>query len=211
MRVGLIVEGIPDAKVCEYLARRLSPGLEIETVPLGGKPRLRKRCGQTAKLLLDEGCDRVVIVWDLYPADWQDPDYRKSRRKRKTRPSCTQDRQFFESALGAASVDLQHVCLVCINAMLETWLLSDIRAVNTVLSSRTRRSTVKDPPHLDRNQDPKSLMINIFRQEGRGRNARYSDVDHAIRIAEAIPPDSRDLNRLRKFHSFEVFERCVST
>ena len=211
MRVGFIVEGIPDKLVCEHLARRINPDLDVETVPLGAKPRLLKRCGQTAKLLLDEGFDRVVVVWDLYPAEWENPARAKQLSMQKTRPSCNLDRERVERALETAAVDLGRVCLVCIEAMLETWLLTDIRAVNAVLSTKTRRANVKKPPRLERNQDPKSLMINIFRQEGRGRKSGYSDVEDAIRIAKAIPKESRDLNRLRKLDSFAQFERCISS
>lgn len=211
MKVGLISEGLPDRKVLEYLAKRISPEIKVVSRTLGKKPDLIADCGEIAKLLLELGCDRVIIVWDLYPAEWESPARANELRKQKTRPSCGQDRNRVESALETAAVDLRRVCLVCIEAMLETWLLTDIRAVNAVLSTKTRRANVKKPPRLERNQDPKSLMINIFRQEGRGRKFGYSDVEDAIRIAKAIPKESRDLNRLRKLDSFAQFERCISS
>ena len=73
MKVGLIVEGLPDRDVLSYLAKRISSGIHIKSRALGKKPQLIKHCGEAAKLLLDTGCCRVVIVWDLYPAKWGKP------------------------------------------------------------------------------------------------------------------------------------------
>ena len=67
MSIAFIVEGIPDAAVCSYLAKRIEPELVVKAFPLGKKPDLIKNCGQTAKDLLADGYDRVVIVWDLHP------------------------------------------------------------------------------------------------------------------------------------------------
>ena len=209
MKLGLIVEGLPDRKVLEYLAKRINPEIKVESRTLGKKPDLIADCGEIVKLLLQLGCDRVIIVWDLFPAEWENPVSKKRLSKKKNTPTCEQDRVRIESALETAAVDLCRVCLVCIDAMLETWLLTDIRAVNVVLSTKIRRANVKPPPRLERNQDPKSLMINIFRQEARGQKSVYSDVDDAIKIAKAIPKDSRDLNRLRKLDSFIQFEHCI--
>ena len=210
MKVGLILEGLPDRKVLEYLAKRINPDITLVSRTLGKKPDLFADCGEIAKLLLELGCNRVIIVWDLFPAEWENPVKTKRLSIKKTRPTCVQDRERIKSTLEAAAVDLCRVCLVCIDAMLETWLLSDIRAVNAVLSTKTHRANVKPPPKLERNQDPKSLLIDVFRQEGRGGKSVYSDVNDAIRIAKAIPKDYRDLNRLRKLDSFVQFERCIA-
>jgi hypothetical protein len=73
MKVGLILEcqvDGPDEKVLRNLLNRFSPGIEISTLPQGNKANLLQQCGIAAKRLLDDGCDRVVIIWDLYPADW---------------------------------------------------------------------------------------------------------------------------------------------
>src|SRR5436190_6183362 len=70
MKVGMIFECGPDGadrKVCEHLARLLQPGLEIVGVTLGDKKQLLAGCGGAALGLLYEGCERIVIVWDLYP------------------------------------------------------------------------------------------------------------------------------------------------
>lgn len=209
MKVGLIVEGIPDAKVCEYFAKRIKPDIQIRTLPLGAKPRLLKKCGRAAKLLLEEGFDRVIIVWDLYPAEWEDPFNANRKSNVNAKPCCKQDRKTIKSSLQQASTDLKRIYLVCIETMLEIWLLIDIRAINSILSTQTRKSSIRKPPHLERNKDPKSLMINIFKKESKGGKSSYNDVDDAIRIARAIPKESNDLKRLKKLDSFVRFESGI--
>ena len=206
MKVGLIVEGIPDAQVCEYLAGRIKPNIKVRTLPLGAKPQLLKRCGRIANLLLEEGYDRVVIVWDLYPARWEIRSKSKQKGKAKAKPTCKQDCHTIVNKLQDTGADLNRVYLVCIETMLEIWLLIDIRAINNILSTKTRASGIRKPPHLDRNQDPKSLMINMFENVGK----TYSDVDDAIRIAKAIPEEPDDLKRLKKLDSFLQFARAIT-
>ena len=75
MKVGLILEcggGGPDQQVCVYLIRRVAPQVELTCVTLSNKPRLIAECGAVAATLLRDGCERVVIVWDLFPA-WRKP------------------------------------------------------------------------------------------------------------------------------------------
>src|SRR5437016_5117087 len=70
MKVGLILEGNPkgpDQQVCELLARRIREDLFIETVTMGNKPSLISGCGDAAAGLLASGCERVLVIWDLYP------------------------------------------------------------------------------------------------------------------------------------------------
>ena len=68
MKVGLILEGLPDLKVLEYLAKRINPEIKVVSRTLGKKPDLIADCGEIAKLLLNLGCDHVIVVWDLFPA-----------------------------------------------------------------------------------------------------------------------------------------------
>ena len=91
MSIAFIVEGIPDAAVCSYLAKRIEPELVVKAFPLGKKPDLIKNCGQTAKDLLADGYDRVIIVWDLHPAEWGEQGRTTKRRKKKKKSSCRED------------------------------------------------------------------------------------------------------------------------
>lgn len=69
MKIGMIFECGPDGtdrKVCENLARRLQSDIEIVSVTLDNKPKLLAECGLTATTLIRAGCEKIVIVWDLY-------------------------------------------------------------------------------------------------------------------------------------------------
>ena len=99
MKVGMIFECGPngaDKAVCEQLAKMLKPDLEISSVTLDNKPNLLSDCGDATALLLAEGCDRVVIIWDLYPP-W---------REKKQRPCRQEDRQAIMNSLQKAKVSI---------------------------------------------------------------------------------------------------------
>ena len=69
MKIGMIFECGPngaDQQVCEHLAHRLLPDIEVVPVTLSKKPELLSGCGPAAANLLREGCERIIIVWDLY-------------------------------------------------------------------------------------------------------------------------------------------------
>ena len=86
MKIGFIVECGPqgaETKVIPYLANRVKANIQIvEPVSLDDKDKLRRECGQWAKSLLDQGCARVVIVWDLLP-DWGEYEKRGCRHEDK--------------------------------------------------------------------------------------------------------------------------------
>ncbi|MGE0825386.1 MAG: hypothetical protein AB7G75_27675 [Candidatus Binatia bacterium] len=124
MKVGMIFECGPDGadlQVCRYLARLLQSDIEIAHVTLDNKPKLVSECGAAAARLLAEGCERVVIVWDLHPP-W---------RSNKQKPCRKEDRETISSALSRAGVDAQQVSLVCIEEELEAWLIADGRALTS--------------------------------------------------------------------------------
>ena len=70
MKIGMIFECGPqeaDKKVCERVARQIKPDIQITSVTLDNKPNLITNCGKVAAQLIKQGCDRILIVWDLYP------------------------------------------------------------------------------------------------------------------------------------------------
>lgn len=207
MSIAFIVEGIPDEEVCCYLAKRIDPALAVKAFPLGKKPDLIKKCGHTAKNLLDDGYERVVIVWDLHPSEWQTirTGKRQAKKKQKSKACLKKDRERILTALQNAGADLARVYLVCVDAMLETWLLRDKRAVEKQLSTRTRTYRIGRRLRLDRENDPKSLLTSIFREAGRSGRKPYNDVNDAVKIAMCIPRESEDLKRLRKDKTFGRF------
>ncbi|HAG85837.1 MAG TPA: hypothetical protein DCL61_33030 [Cyanobacteria bacterium UBA12227] len=196
MKVGMIFECGPDGadkQVCEHLARMLQPDIEISSVTLDNKPNLLSECGATAAQLLEDGCDRIIIVWDLHPP-W---------REKKQPPCLKEDRAAIMDSLAQAGVTSPHVHLVCIKEELEAWLLADGRAISAVLSKPTHPVKVKDKKNPEGIKNPKKQLNKIF-QENTGR--RYEDRQHAKMIVEKL----EDLNKLRRSITFVRFAEKVA-
>lgn len=191
MKMGLIFECGPagaDKIVCELLARRLKPGIQITSVPLDNKPRLLVDCGPAAAQLFQEGCERVVIVWDLYPP-WRSAGGQPCRRT---------DRQAIAKSLAKTGLKHKPVFLVCIEEELEAWLIADGRALSQVLSRPTHLVKVPDTKKPDQTSKPKTKLMKVFQQKS---GKPYSDRIHARLIVEALP----DLNRIKRCASFVRF------
>ena len=93
--IGFIFECGPqgaDKHVCEYLASQLRPGVKPISRTMDNKPNLLEGAASVAKRLLEEGCERVLIVWDLRPA-WPD---------KKEKPCRATERQTLLDALAQA-------------------------------------------------------------------------------------------------------------
>jgi uncharacterized protein DUF4276 len=195
MKVGMIFECCvdgPDQKVCEYLAKQIVPGLEVSSRSLVNKKFLVEECGEIAAALLNEECEKVLIVWDLYPAWRQD----------RERPCRHEDKENIRLSLTNAEVDLEKVRMVCIEEELEAWLLADGRAVSKVLSTQIREVSVGDGKKPERIDKPKTRMMKLFQQNKR----EYADHIHAIKIAEALP----DLKRIRRSKTFMYFAQKLT-
>jgi hypothetical protein len=195
MKVGFIVEGGPDSadkQVCEYLAKRIGEeegrNLSTRAIPLGNKRELIRDCGKTACRLLKEGCERILVVWDLYPA-WREDGEKPCREK---------DREEILKSLRNVGISLEIVKLVCIREELEAWLIADGQAISEVLSRPTHPVRVGDETRPERVRNPKKALQRIFREK---RNLDYNDRIHAVRIAQAM----RDFGRIRKVCSFKRF------
>ncbi len=194
MKVGMIFECGPqgaDKKVCEYLAKRVRSDLEIKSETLNDKPNLIAECGTVAAELLEDGYERVVIVWDLYPA-W----------RRGTRPCRKEDRDGIMDSLTSAGVELDKVALVCIEEELEAWLLADNRAISEVLSRPTHKVNIGRQRNPQRG-NPKKRITKLF-YENIGRP--YRDLKYAEMIVQAIP----DLQRIRRIDTFRRFALKVA-
>lgn len=193
-KVGLILECGPegtDRKVCARLAGRIADEanqeIELSFATLNNKKILVAECGAAAARLLGEGCDRVIIVWDLHPP-WRD-----------TEPCRREDRENITASLNAADVDLARVHLVCISEELEAWLLADGRALSDFLSTPAHPVHVRDYRWSESVRNPKREVYRLF--EGT-RWRRYDDIIHADMIIRRLP----DLSKIRRCPSFQRFE-----
>jgi hypothetical protein len=162
--------------------------LSTRAIPLGNKKELIRDCGTTARRLLEEGYERIVVVWDLYPA-WREDGENPCRKE---------DREEILESLQNAAIPNGVVKLVCIREELEAWLIADGRAVSAVLSRPTHPVTVGDETRPERVRNPKKALNRIFKEK---RNLDYNDRIHAVRIAQAMP----DFRRVRKAPSFVRF------
>lgn len=195
MKVGMIFECGPkgaDRTVCEHLAKRIRSDLEIKSETLDNKPNLIAECGTVAAQLLEDGCERVVIVWDLYPA-W---------REKGAKPCRKEDREGIAASLTSAGLELDKVALVCIEEELEAWLLADNRAISIVLSRPTHKVDIKRQRNPERG-NPKKRMTKLFNENA---GQPYRDLKHAETIAKAIP----DFQRLRRVDTFRRFALKVA-
>ena len=196
MKVGMIFEcgdEGADIKVCLHLARQIRPDIQVEPDALGNKRNLLVSCGASAAQLLEVGCEKVLVIWDLYPSF-----------KRKEAPCRHNDKEMISESLGDAGVGLENVELICIEAELETWLLADYRAVRDVLRKWKPKAKIDRLKRTRQLKDPKSKLSRLF-EEHIGRP--YQPHDHAEQIVRAMP----NLNRLRKVDSFRRFAIKLTT
>ncbi|MDZ4185119.1 MAG: hypothetical protein U1D97_09100, partial [Desulfuromonadales bacterium] len=193
-RVGFVFEcgrGGADTQVCIHFLGRLNPDIQPVSRFMDHKKRLVEECGPVAAELL-QTCERVIIVWDLFPL-WRPAG----------KPCRHADRQSIFASLAAHKVPIERVSLVCIREELEAWLLADRRAVEAVVGARKRPHNVQKftaPKKPDATADPKTRLTRYFVEElGPGRKSSAA-VD-AIRIAKAIP----DWTKLKRSDSFRRF------
>lgn len=191
MKVGLILECGPDGadkKVCEHVLRRLVPKIEVVSITLDDKRKLIEQCGVSAAQLIRDGCERVVIIWDLWPA-W---------REKKAKPCRKTDRENISQSLNNAGVKNPSVYLVCIEEELEAWLIADGRALSTVLSKPSHQVSIGHRKHVHKVKKPKTELMKIFQQQG---GFEYRDLNHAEKIIRALP----DFTQLRRCETFARF------
>lgn len=193
-KIGFIFECGPqgaDKQVCEYLASQLRPGVQLISCTLDNKPNLLTDAGKVAASLLADGCNCVLIVWDLRPA-WPDKNIKPCRHD---------ERQALLQALAQAGIAAtQPVYLVCIEQELESWVLADEKCISDFLSTAAHPYTANKVSKPDRVQNPKSVMMSHFKA---ARGSRYDDKIHAVKILSRNLPNWKRLRRSASFARFE--------
>ena len=193
MTIGLILECGPqgaDKLVCEYLASKLRPNVTVVSRTMDDKPNLLSNAAKAAALLLADGCERVLIIWDLRPA-WPDT---------ANKPCRAAERQTLLDSLNREGLTHRPVYLVCVEQELESWLLADETKLAGYLSTPTHPHSVRRVRKPDRVGNPKSVVMNHFKE---ARGWRYEDRVHAIKV---IRHDVPNWDRLRQSDSFARFE-----
>lgn len=184
--IGIICEaglGSEDEQVLRHLAGRIRPDATPMIRPLGRKPDLIVQCGQVAQALFDSGCERVLVVWDVFPR-WGRPDGEG------------QDIADVRAILTQAGL-ADHPCLflVAIQAELEAWLLADGSALSATLSRPTHPVIIGHTRNVEHNTNPKKRLERIFGQHGRS----YTPKTDALAIIKHVPANFGTLGKLRAF------------
>lgn len=193
MKIGFIFECGPqgaDKQVCEYLAAQIRPGIMPVSRTLDNKANLLKDAGKVAAALLTEGCERVLIVWDLRPA-WPDKKHKPCRKG---------ERDTILESIGNAAIAGSPVFLVCVEQELESWLLADEAKISAYLSTDAHVYPAKRVGKPDHVPNPKAVMMNHFKN---ARGWRYEDRTHAIKVLKS---GNTDLKKLRRSPTFSRFE-----
>lgn len=196
MNVGVLVECGRDGlehvvvnRICELMRAETGEPQAFDIVPMDSKTQLIRECGPVVAQLLNDGCDRVVLLWDERPA-WP----------KRTGPLCWHnDRTDILANLRQAEVDEHPVFLVCIEREFESWLMFDEPMLRTVLCTPEHPKLRKPPPrNPDSAKNPKGAMTSLFKQHGK----RYIDVQFARKFAQGLTT----LGRLRRCQTFQRFE-----
>ena len=176
-----------DKKVCEYFARQIQSDIKITSLTLDNKPNLIANCGNAAAQLIKQGCDRILIIWDLYPA-WKEKGQKPCRKE---------DRLKILNSLKNAEVTSPNVYLICIDPELEEWFLYDLAALSSILSTPSHPVDIRKSPNGGTN--PKKALTKIFK-ENTGRP--YNDLIHAEAIAKKISKFDKISKKCSSFARF---------
>jgi hypothetical protein len=179
-------------RICFLLREEHGAVFEETIVPMDNKRRLLEGCATVTGNLVQEGCARVVILWDEEPA-WP----------KKGEPLCWHhEREQVLGSLHGAGVASESVHLVCIERAFESWLMHDEGLLSRLLSRPTHRARVKTPANPHRLNNAKGVLMRIFKKHG----GAYRDVVVARQLAENL----ESLNRLLRCATFRRFAEKVS-
>lgn len=191
MKIGLIVDCAtdgPDWQVYSlWVNQLLGDDVQVEQSSAVNKKQLVQQAGVRAKNLFDEGCEKVFIIWDLWPSWGQG------------KPSQAADEGAIEHSLRQAGVTNPCVYLICVNRMLETLLLVDGNALNAVLNIAKQKPKPGNTNMPYTKPDPKAYLSKWFHEAKKGP---YNDYVHAKLIAQSISFDRLRL-RTQEFPRFE--------
>jgi len=197
MKLGLIFEcgpDGPDVKVCTHFLKMLDKNVDFSCRALTNKPGLINDCGKTAKDLINlEKCDKIIVIWDLYPA-W---------REKGQNPCRKQDREAIAKTMKNAGVKISQYEMVCIEEELEAWLISDERALRSYIKAKKHPhplGQIKKNKNPDKQQSPKTWLTKLFNRELGSRRKYIDFID-----AEPLVKTFEDLSRIKHSDSFKRF------
>jgi len=186
---GVVVEGDYDGSVFEEIIRKICPDAhDTKVLIAGGSAQVMKKfLGLLRGLehVSSQGgpVEKALVIRD---ADCKDPAVIEAEMKRSA------EARTFSFPAGVSF----HV----VKQEMETWLLADPEAINSVAASRCKRSPARVPDPLEEIQDPKGKLMAVLSQSGLNYTAAV-----CREIAKEI-----DLRKLRiRCPSFQAFEQKV--
>ena len=191
-KVGIICEGTNqggDMQVFRHFAQRILGHDRIDVVPLGSKPALFVTCGVAARALLECGCERILIVWDLLPAWGSEP------------ATVAADEAAVRGSLLRENLH-QHPCifLIAIDRELETWLVSDGAALTHVIAGPPGSAPIRPHKNPVAEPKPKTWLMKKFSAIARHP---YLAERNAVQIAQAMPDHLRAISKIPSFLKFK--------
>jgi len=180
--LGIIAEDDSDVRVIKTLVERISGARSIRTKSFNGKgcSKLRRKCGDWAKLLHLRGCRTLIVVHDL--------DRNKHSDLLK----------LLNNILSSCPIPNRTVCIPI--EELEAWLLSDAEALKTVFNLPRLPRLPGSPENV---QGPKEELRRIIDRSSRSTKL-YLNTKHNERISQAISIDMIG-QKCPSFHSFRDF------
>lgn len=192
MKVGFVFECQPqgsDEQVYLYIAKKLCEKFEIlpENISsLGDKKTVLQESAMDVKIMLENGCRFVFIIWDRMPK-WGGTG------------RCQDHKTEIAKNLMTEKVDATKVILCCMDEMLESWLISDGRGVTDYFKTFSRLSPVFPDHKTKAEQTAPKERIKKY-------NGRYNESVDNIGIVKALP----DFSRIEKRNdSFAEFSKAV--
>lgn len=192
-KLGFVLEcdaGGPDELVFTCLVRRLSPGTQVKVVTMGSKKFMQASAAKAAQELIEtDECDRVIIAWDYKPPFDGPPPARR----------CEDETAIMLKTLSVLPHNMKRkVRLLCLVHELETWLITEDRAVRNYLSTPEHKNKFKAPAKPLTKTDPKAVLSGEFKAV---RGTRYEDFREAIRLV-ILWEDTRKVGKLDSFQRF---------
>lgn len=195
-KLGLVLEcdaGGPDELTFKCLARRLA-GIDPVCATMGSKEGVFLRGVEAARELVESsGCGLVLIAWDLKPL-WAQVAAKDCRDE-------AAELQKQREALPAAT--RKKIRLLCLTYELETWLISEDRAVREYLSTKAHKSKFQAPKDAPWKTDAKAFLNGVFKA---AKGQRYVDYVEAIRLVQRWP----DTRRVGEIDSFRRFSELLT-
>jgi hypothetical protein len=177
MKVGFVFECQSqgsDEQVYTYIAKRLCENFEIlpENISsLGDKKTVLQESATDVRIMLDNGCEFVFIIWDRMPK-WGGTG------------RCQDHRTELSANLANENIDRTKIIMCCIDEMLESWMIADGRGVTNYFKAISHLSPVF-PDHKSKTEQtaPKERLKKY--------NGRYNETVDNIGIVKLLPDFSR--------------------